>query len=242
MSAGSRFWKAHPLLIVWALIAAVALTGPAAAWSHNGKPHKRMIERKLHRLEKRVLGRAHAREHRLSRIQARRERARWLKLSPAKRRKLLVASAAAAGDPATEGRWTAPFAMPAIATHAAVLPTGKVMFFSQKVNDYKGDEAAAYLWDPTKAPGQAGEFKSVTPPANIWCGAQSLMADGQLLVTGGTPRVRVLDVRVEGHEDGLHVRSLDGDLDPAARHGPGTVVSDADAAAGRAHAHHLGHR
>ncbi len=76
--------------------------------------------------------------------------------------------------------------MPVVGIHAAVLPTGKVMLFSQKVNDYKVDEAAAYLWDPTKAPGTPGEYKAVPPAANIWCGAQSLMADGQLLVTGGT--------------------------------------------------------
>src|SRR3712207_7150399 len=60
------------------------------------------------------------------------------------------------------------------------------MLFSQKDNHYTSREAAAYLWDPAKRPGEAGEFKAVPPPDNIWCSGQSLMADGQLLVTGGT--------------------------------------------------------
>ena len=80
-----------------------------------------------------------------------------------------------------------------------MLPTGKVLFFAydffpgERELSTENNTATAYVWDPvTKT------SKSVPPPlwtdpvtrkskpVNIWCGAQSLMADGQVLVTGGT--------------------------------------------------------
>lgn len=165
-----------------ALLVAIGVAPAAAAGSPMaGSPD--MSEAELQRLERRLLGPAHAEEHRQERLAARQEAA------GANGRSARVAAADAvvvqAADAATDGVWRSAFPIPVVGVHAALLPTGKVMLYSQRINDYKGDAAAAYLWDPTKAPGAAGEFKSVTPALNIWCGAQSLMADGQLLVTGG---------------------------------------------------------
>jgi hypothetical protein len=180
-------WMALAVATVGTALLMAVVAGPPAGWGHGGAPH-RLSERALQRLELRLLGPGHAAEHRRTRAWARRERARWAALSPAARRRERGAARrlAAVGDPATEGRWLPPFEIPVVGVHAAVLPTGKVMLFSQKVHDYRARVAAAFLWDPTKGPGQAGEFQSVPPGDNIWCGAQSLMADGQLLVTGGT--------------------------------------------------------
>jgi len=104
---------------------------------------------------------------------------------------------AAAGDPAQDGRWSTPFSIPVIGIHSALLPTGKVMLWSRPLDGTGDDRAEAWLWDPTKQPGDPQRFKRVDPPlfrnpetgalkpANIYCSGQSHMADGQLLVTGG---------------------------------------------------------
>ena len=44
------------------------------------------------------------------------------------------AVAAVAGDPADVGRWGAPFSIPVMAVHAAMLPTGKVLWFAYPKN------------------------------------------------------------------------------------------------------------
>ena len=113
--------------------------------------------------------------------------------------------AVAAVDPAVGDGWGGPFSIPVMGIHAAMLPTGKVMWFSypknpsprhggQGVND--PNTAQAWLWNPA-----TGNTKRVDPPmwrdpgdgqlkpANIWCGAQSLLADGRVLVTGGNLRL-----------------------------------------------------
>ena len=178
------------------LVTALLSTSWSTASASAATAPREMSEHELLELETRLLGPEHARDHAMSRRYGRRELERRGRKPAATGRKatdpVLSGTASstslagtAAGDPAVEGVWRAPFAMPVVGVHSALLPTGKVMLFSQKVNDYKGEDAAAYLWDPTKAPGEAGEFTAVPPADNIWCGAQSLLADGQLLVTGG---------------------------------------------------------
>ncbi len=84
------------------------------------------------------------------------------------------------------------------AVHAAVLPTGKVLWYSYpklpvpSVEKDPPNTTRAWLWDPA-----TGAQKRVDPPlwtdpvdgkvkpVNIWCSGQSHMADGRLLVTGG---------------------------------------------------------
>ena len=152
-----------------------------------------MSEKELHAFETAVLGAAHAREHALLRKAARRGEL------PDERSPRL--HAAAVGDPADVGRWTAPFPIPVMAVHAAVLPTGKVMWFSYPKNPnvrHGGDgpaspnTAQAWLWDP--ATGQQTRVDpplwrdpadGVLKPANIWCAGQSFTADGRLVVVGG---------------------------------------------------------
>ena len=87
-----------------------------------------------------------------------------------------------------------PFTIPVMGIHTAMLPTGKVMFFSypRRLLNPQNNSGHAWLWDPA-----TNDFKSVPPPlwrdpaddvmkpANIWCAGQSFLADGQLLVTGG---------------------------------------------------------
>ena len=189
-----------------ALLLLVVGVGPAWANHPSGELGLTGVsERQLRAFERSVLGPGHAAEH------ARLRRAnRAGRLAPAPQagapgaRSAAAAAGAAAVDPVAGGRWGAPFSIPVMGIHAAVLPTGKVMWFSypknpaprhggQGVND--PNTAQAWLWDPA-----TGTTKRVDPPlwrdprdgqlkpANIWCGGQTFTADGRLVVFGGNLR------------------------------------------------------
>jgi hypothetical protein len=166
------------------LAAALALAGPAPASAHDP----------LQAAESEILGADHAAEHALL---------RELESSPAARRQLeraertarrMAAATAAAGPLDQDGRWSPPFNIGAMAINAAMLPTGKVLWFSYPWSpDYgpnRAHETVATLWDPAKGTG-AGAFKAVPPrdasgnPVNLFCAGISFLADGQVLVTGG---------------------------------------------------------
>lgn len=92
-----------------------------------------------------------------------------------------------------DGMWGPLLPIPSTAIHAAVLPTGKVLFFSQPKwpTEDELEGGNAHLFDPA-----TGTTTSVPPPvvhwptgpdrpANLWCGGQVQLADGRLLVVGG---------------------------------------------------------
>ena len=174
----------------------LGLIGPASTWAHDGSAHGHLTERQLRSAEARLLGADHAAEHALVRRSERRERARWRQVSPAQRqrelkqrrtaRRRVMASAAAASSPETEGLWNGRLPIPVTGTHATVLPTGKVLWFARiDADDNDLNVAAAVLWDPSKPLGDPSALRRVDPPENLFCAGQSLMADGQVLVTGG---------------------------------------------------------
>src|SRR5205823_6349805 len=76
----------------------------------------------------------------------------------------------------TVGQWSARTPWPYKAVHAALLPTGKVIWWPPFE---QGDNP--YLWDP------ATNTNTALPHvgANIFCAGLSLLADGRLLVAGG---------------------------------------------------------
>jgi hypothetical protein len=145
-----------------------------------------MSERELLAFETATLGPAHAREHALMR-RAIREEANPSEAVTAEP-KLAAAAADVAedvGDPADVGAWeTAKTQFPIVAIHAAVLPTGKVMFFSYPTYPNRPNNAEAYLWDPTH-PEVPPVIKNPPDKANIWCAGQTFTADGELVVFGG---------------------------------------------------------
>lgn len=123
------------------------------------------------------LGTQHAAEHRLIRAEQ-----RWIRhLSKRQLRKLVAndhqvykAALKLAAPSNVDGSWEPPFRIPNYAMHAALMPTGKVLFYgwpkdySVAPNGGSGTRDArnfgtAWLWDPTAGTGP-GAFKDVPPP------------------------------------------------------------------------------
>ena len=82
---------------------------------------------------------------------------------------------AAAPAAALKGKWSAPFVTPVVAIHLHLLPTGKVLLW--------GHRGESRLWDPAN-PG-AG-FSEIAKTYDFFCSGHTFLADGRLLVTGGT--------------------------------------------------------
>lgn len=111
-------------------------------------------------------------------------------------------------EPATHGSWEdhLPFNSEVLAVHAAVLPRGKVMFFSGSGNvkvrhdspDFGSIAQRIYtsvVWDPTVTPTAGHDENFSHPPAirgddghifDFFCGGDTFLADGRLLSAGGT--------------------------------------------------------
>ena len=179
-----------------ALIAlTLALAIPASAHAHGSHVAPGLDEATLRAEETALLGPEHAAEH--ARLRAYERDPRWRK---AQRSAQALASSAVAADPMDEvGRWNGYFDLPEhlFALNAAMLPTGKVLWFSYPQSPDYGPGGAqhggvAYVWDPAKGTG-ANAFNAVPPPidpvrglpVNLFCAGISFLADGRVLVTGG---------------------------------------------------------
>ena len=181
-----------------AALALIALTIlPAAAGAHGTAPHG-VSEQRLRSFEERVLGPEHAAEHASRRALLRSKKARAA-LRKLRRGEGTVRARASLANAASDGAWAGPYTLPVFGIHTTMLPTGKVLFFSydffpgERELSTENNTATAHVWDPvTKTsksvppPLWTDPATGKTKPVNIWCGAQSLMADGQVLVTGGT--------------------------------------------------------
>lgn len=93
--------------------------------------------------------------------------------------------ARAAAVPADDGQWRAPFSIPSVAIHAVLLRTGKILYYD--TTGKGSNEGDAYLLDPRTKTTQ----RILPPPVNgrtpnLWCGGQSVLPDGRVLLTGGT--------------------------------------------------------
>jgi Galactose oxidase-like, Early set domain/Fibronectin type III domain/Glyoxal oxidase N-terminus len=85
-------------------------------------------------------------------------------------------SFARAQDPATVGQFSSVMVWGSIATHANMLPTGKVLWWPQFASGYYPN-----LWNPSTNTNTS----AAQPGANIFCSGHSFLANGQLFVAGG---------------------------------------------------------
>ncbi len=109
-------------------------------------------------------------------------------------------------DPAIHGQWELlPYHSGVLAVHAALLPTGKVLFFagsgssqvrfhSHDFGDVDKGVSVSVVWDPTAAtdPGNPNFFHPPTldgangKPFDMFCCGHAFLPDGRLLAAGGT--------------------------------------------------------
>jgi len=90
-----------------------------------------------------------------------------------------ITAAVAQTDPSTIGRWSLGPNLPFFPVHAHMLPTGKVMIWPGD-GGISGDDPRA--WDPA-----TGVVTQLAKPGyDLFCTGHSFLADGRLLVTGGT--------------------------------------------------------
>ncbi|WP_406344366.1 galactose oxidase-like domain-containing protein [Streptomyces sp. NBC_00648] len=74
--------------------------------------------------------------------------------------------------------------------HAALLHTGKVLLVAGSGNNAKNFDAKKFdtvLWDPEK-----NTFKKIPTPNDLFCTGHTQLADGKLLIAGGTKRYEKL--------------------------------------------------
>ena len=78
------------------------------------------------------------------------------------------------------GQWRGPFPTPVIGVHSAVLHTGKIMQHSYPTYEPGEEASEAYLLDTRT------RIATETPiDVNIFCGGNTFLPDGRLLVVGG---------------------------------------------------------
>ena len=87
----------------------------------------------------------------------------------------------AAAGASKVGTWSTPFVIPVVGVTAVVLNTGKVLFWSYDpatwLDPSNSNLGVAYVFDPATRTGH-----SITPPENIWCGGQTVLADGRIFL------------------------------------------------------------
>ncbi len=222
-----------------ALLCSAVLAVPASAGAHGPAAHVDAAgERALRAFETDVLGRAHAREHAVARAVNRRRGARAAQapgafdpcrprgaaneydlsrpLPPEGRPTGQARCSTLPRQPsgkalARSGRWPrGVIDLPHYAIHAALMPTGKVLFYgfewtqrliTRQPDSHQQTTSVATVWDPSKGLGP----DSLTPvpppmvdvdgdgraePVPLYCSGQSFLPDGRILVTGGTLDLR----------------------------------------------------
>jgi hypothetical protein len=188
----------------------VPASGPRAQGVSASACLPAAAESQLQRRETEVLGKTHAAEHALARAQQC-EVQRGLRPVPASNllaspeaslqesaEVIQAATDAAAGVRTTTsssaqkaaagaskvGTWSAPFVIPVVGVTAVLLKTGKVLFWSYDpatwLDPNNSNLGVAYVFDPVTRTGH-----SITPPENIWCGGQTVLADGRIFLAGG---------------------------------------------------------
>jgi hypothetical protein len=159
-----------------ALLAAIVLAAPAAAG-----------EKELRAYEIATLGPAHAAEHARARAEAR--------AAPQLGRPLPAPAPNAPADQV--GRWSpATIDLPTFAINAVLLPTGKVAFWGRPplIGGRVENRSEFWLWDPATGGLSRHDAPAIDldgdgvpeTPAPLFCSGQSLLADGQLFVAGGS--------------------------------------------------------
>lgn len=141
-------------------------------------------EARLLARETAALGRGHAQEH----AQARRHHCLvtlGLRAEDAGPPAAMLAAKSARPD--LDGKWSEPFVIPIDGISSVLLHNGKILFWAYDPAHYQDPDVSnigvSYVWDPVL---RTGHF--VDTPENIWCGGQTILADGRVFIAGGNLR------------------------------------------------------
>ncbi|MBW1595830.1 kelch motif-containing protein [Streptomyces sp. JJ38] len=91
------------------------------------------------------------------------------------------------------------------AIHAALLHTGKVLLIAGSGNNQEQFDAGTFatiLWDPAD-----NSFERVPTPEDLFCAGHAQLADGSMLVAGGTARYEVLEGKVKRAGGAMRVKN-----------------------------------
>lgn len=171
------------------MAAALLLALPAAAAAHHSSLDHRRLDASIWKAQ----AKAHERWRKMTRAEKRRVLRRERRMT----RRAFARASAAAGEPSDVGSWEQPFVTArdyqGYAIHAAMLRTGKVLMWGEGTGPARGEyHTYAWLWDPAKGSDYPDAFRDVTPKGGdgeiipIFCSGMSFLADGRLLVVGGT--------------------------------------------------------
>jgi hypothetical protein len=157
---------------------AAAPRGAAAASCADSRREARLLKR-----ETAMLGHGHAAEH----AQARLYRCRVLQGLEHEEPGPAKAMLAAHARPEPDGKWSAPFELPIAGISSVLLHNGKILFWAYDPGHWEDPNTStigvSYVWDPATRTGHP-----VPTPENIWCGGQTILADGRVFVAGGNLR------------------------------------------------------
>ncbi|GAA4796909.1 kelch motif-containing protein [Actinomycetospora chlora] len=113
---------------------------------------------------------------------------------------------------AEHGRWdvvSVPSSERVNAIHAALLPSGKVLLIAGSGNKedlFATKALKSLLYDP-----RDGSMRMIPVPDDMFCGGQTLLPDGRLLVAGGTARYEKLSGAVTHAAGAMRVKNEDPD-------------------------------
>ncbi|PVZ06843.1 galactose oxidase-like domain-containing protein [Actinomycetospora cinnamomea] len=96
------------------------------------------------------------------------------------------------------------------AIHAALLPSGKVLLIAGSGNKedlFATKALKSLLYDP-----RDGSTRMIPVPDDMFCGGQTLLPDGRLLVAGGTARYEKLDGAVTHAAGAMRVKNENPDV------------------------------
>jgi hypothetical protein len=131
---------------------------------------------------------------------------RWLNVQGDSHSNLLSSSRAH-----LEGAWSQTFDWPLIAIHAALLPDGKVFSFGTKPKNLFDGSNAFYrsIWDPAQGLSLAAHSTLENAGnTNIFCGAQTLLVNGTIMIAGGDVNDKSGYVAAEGKMNNAGVGDL----------------------------------
>lgn len=142
----------------------------------GAQPAAASSEARLRAAETRALGAEHAAAHAASRRAAGAEEGG---------RSSGRALARAAALPSEEGRWRAPVPIPSVAIHSVLLRNGKVLYYDTEGRSANSGDARVF--DPATRTTQQVRPPVVNgKPINLYCGSQTVLPDGRVLLMGGT--------------------------------------------------------